>query len=129
MSQWNQSLDLPDNASDDVESGFLERHEVPWFYSIDPSGVIVFGNRNKQRQATFVPRMNVQRLRNLTRCLVKRKTVRINFNASIGAGDLINFVGGNPLCVLTAAHVYETGTDDGGGDNTYTRLWCASLEE
>ena len=64
----------------------------------------------------------------MTRCLVHRKTSKIDFSGQIVAGDLVNFVGGDKLCIITAAHVFESGTDDGGAGNTYTRLWLGSLE-
>jgi len=120
-------LDLPDNGSDDVESGFLERHEVPWFFSLNDSGGAVFGNRDKPRSVAYAPFKDVQRLRNMTRCLVRRKVSAIALAGGVVAGDLVNFVGADPLCVITAAHVFETGTD-GGGANQYSRLWLGSLE-
>jgi hypothetical protein len=121
-------LDLPNNASDDVDSGFLERHEVPWFFSLNETAGFVFGNQEKPRAVRYAPFKDVQRLRNMTRCLVHRKTSKIDFSGQIVAGDLVNFVGGDKLCIITAAHVFESGTDDGGASNTYTRLWLGSLE-
>lgn len=123
------ALTLPDNVSEDVESGFLERHAVPWFFSLDAAGGVVFGNRAKPRAARFSPFKDAARLYNMTRALVHRKTCRIGYAANIGAGDVIEFVGGKPLVVITAAHVYESGTDAGGGANAYTRLWLGSLEQ
>ena len=102
---------------------------MPWFFSLDAAGAAVFGNRDKPRAARFSPFKDAQRLRNLTRCLVHRKTSRINFSGQIVAGDLIAFAGGAKLAVITAAHVFESGTDDGGASNTYTRLWLGALEE
>lgn len=122
-------LTLPDNASDDVDGGFLERHEVPWFFSLDAAGQAVFGARDKPRVVRFSPHKNVQRLRNMTRCLVHRKTVKINYDARLGAGDLIAFTGGLKLSVITAAHFFSSGTDDGGDSETYTRMWLGALEE
>lgn len=119
---------LPDNASDDVDGGFLERHEVPWFFSLDAAGAAVFGNRKKPRTVRYAPFKDTQRLRNMTRCLVHRKTVRIDYDGRIGAGDLIAFAGGEKLAVVTAAHVFGSGTD-GGASDTYTRLWLGALEE
>jgi hypothetical protein len=120
---------LPDNAADDVDGGFLERHQVPWFYSLDAAGSVVFGNRDKPRVARFSPFKDAQRLRNMTRCLVHQRTVRMSFDGRIGAGDLIAFAGGAQLAVITAAHVFESGTDEGGASETYTRLWLGALEE
>lgn len=122
-------LNLPDNTSEDVASGFLERHSVPWFFSLNSAGQAVFGNRDKPRVARFSPFKDAQRLRNMTRCLVHRKTSRINLAGQIVAGDLIAYTGGAKLAVITAAHVFESGTDDGGTQNAYTRLWVGSLEE
>lgn len=122
------TMNLPDNASDDIDSGFLERHEVPWFFSTDDSGAHVFGNQNKARSTRFAPFKDAQRLRNMSRCLVRRKVTKIHPAMQIAAGDLINFVGGEPLCVVTVAHVFESGTD-GSGNNQYTRLWMGKLEE
>ena len=120
---------LPDNASDDVDGGFLERHAVPWFFSLDDDGVVVFGNREKPRAVRYAPFKDAQRLRNMTRCLVHRKTVRLTYDGRIGAGDLIAFAGGKKLVVITAAHVFGSGTDDGGASSTYTRLWLGAMEE
>lgn len=121
-------LTLPDNASEDVESGFLERHTVPWFFSLAASGAAVFGNRDKPRAVRYSPFKDAQRLRNMTRCLVHRKTSRTTMRWNIVAGDLIAYAGGAKLAVITAAHVFGSGTD-GGAQEAYTRLWVGSLEE
>jgi|GEM_PF-3807412 len=47
------------------------------------------------------------------------------FTRLVLAGDLIEFVGGVPLVIITAAHVFESGAD-GGETNQYTRLWLGS---
>lgn len=118
---------LPNNASDDVESGFLERHEIPWFFSLKDNAAFEYGNQTKPRSVRFSPFKNVQRLRNMSRCLVQRKVMRTDYSAQIVAGDLIEFVGGPDLVVITAAHVFESGTD-GGETNQYSRLWLGTLE-
>lgn len=121
-------MELPENASDYINSGFLERHEIPWFYSLDDAGGFVLGDQRKPRSVRYAPFMNAQRLRNMSRCLVQRKISNINLSAGIAAGDLINFTGRDPLVVITAAHVFQSGTD-GSGSNQYTRLWLGSLED
>lgn len=122
-------MTLPDLAADDIDSGFMERHEVPWFFSLDAAGVAIFGNRSKPRVVRFSPFKDVQRLRSMTRCLVHRKTPRIAYNGSIGAGDLVALASGAKLVVITAAHAFVSGTDDGGASDTYSRLWLGSVEE
>lgn len=120
---------LPETACKDVQTGFLEHHEVPWFYSLDAEGGFLFGNRDKPRLASFSPFKNVQRLRNLTRCLIHRKTVKILYDSNICAGDVIAFTGGSRYAVITAAHVFKSGTMDGGQNQAYTNLWLGEVEE
>ena len=48
-------LRLPDGSSQDIDSGFSERHEIPSFYSIADDGTFVYGNRDKARSAQFIP--------------------------------------------------------------------------
>lgn len=119
---------LPHSAADDVESGFLERHEVPWFFSADASASFVFGNRDKPRTVLFAPFKDEQRLRNMTRCLIRRKVVKIPLNMVVGAGELVEFADGTKLAVMTAAHVWESTGGNGGVGQNYTRLWLGELE-
>lgn len=120
---------LPETATLDVNTGFLERHEVPWFFSLDETGGFVFGNRDKPRAVQFSPFKNVQRLRNMTRCLIHRKTAKILYDINICAGDVIAFTGGTKYAVITAAHVFKSGTSDGGAAETFTRLWLGEVEQ
>ncbi len=118
---------IADNAAQDIKSGFSERHAVQSFYSLDENGAFVYGNKEKARSARFMPHMNEQQLRNLTRCLVQRKIAKIYYNEAICAGDLINVVNAPPLVVVTVAHVYTSGTD-GGSTEQFTKLWLSSME-
>ena len=120
---------LPETAALDVNTGFLERHEVPWFFSLDETGGFVFGNRDKPRSVQFSPFKNVQRLRNLTRCLIHRKTAKILYDINICAGDVIAFTGGTKYAVITAAHVFKSGSTDGGATEAFTRLWLGEVEQ
>lgn len=118
---------LPHSAADDMESGFLERHEVPWFYSLDDAAGVVFGNRDKPRAVRFAPFQNEQRLRNMSRCLIRRTVVKLPLNLAAGAGERVAFADGAALVVMTAVHVWESIGDGGAGQN-YTRLWLGALE-
>ena len=120
---------LPETAALDVNTGFLERHEVPWFFSLDEAGGFVFGNRDKPRSVQFSPFKNVQRLRNLTRCLIHRKTAKSLYDINICAGDVIAFTGGTKYAVITAAHVFKSGSTDGGATEAFTRLWLGEVEQ
>lgn len=119
-------LELPNNESENIVSGFLERHEIPSFYSIAPDGSIIYGNKLKARSAKFAPGKNLQQLQNMSRCLVQRKVSKINYNPSLRAGDLINFLGFEPLAIVTVAHVYQSG-NEGSGSNQYSKLWLSGI--
>lgn len=120
---------VPNVGQDAVETGFLERHTVPWFYSLDDTGAFVFGNTAKARKAMYSPFKNVQHLRNMTRCLVHKKTLKLAYDARIAAGDVIQTTDGERYAVITAAHVFESGADEGQMQNAYTRLWLGQVEE
>lgn len=121
-------IKIPDNASDDVKSEFLGRHEIPSFYSLSPAGEVVFGNRESARVARFVPGKNQQQLVNMSRCLVVAKETKTAYNLGLKAGDIVEFSGAKnrSLVIVTAAHVYES-VADGTGSNQYTKLWCGAL--
>lgn len=120
-------LSLADNAMTNTNSGFLERHEIPTYYSIDENGQIIYGNNDKTRAMTYVPFKNLQQLQNMSRCLVHRKEARVAFDLRICAGDLIEIIGAKPLVIVTACHVFDSGTDGSGGEQ-YTKVWLSSLE-
>jgi len=122
------ALQIPDNASENVTSGFKERHEVPFFYSVAQDGKLIYGNRAKSRTSRYVPNKDERQLRNMGRYLLRRKVSKIAYNASLAAGDLVGISASDPLAVVTAVHVFQSGTD-GSGANQYTRLFLASLEE
>ncbi len=122
--------DFPDKGSETVQTGFLERHSVPWFFSLSDSGSFVFGNRQKARRVAYSPFKNAIRLRNMTRCLVLKKVVRLSMDIQIAAGDVLrSSTDGEKYIVMTAAHVFEAGADTGGAPNTVTRVWLGQVEE
>jgi hypothetical protein len=121
-------MKIPYNAQDNVNSGFLERHEVPWFYSLKDDGTFVYGNQTKSRTVLYTPFKNTQRLQNMTRCLVQRKISKVKYLSKLCAGDLIDIIGSKPLVIVTVAHVLMGGTDSSPAEQ-YTRLWLSSVEE
>jgi hypothetical protein len=124
--QQKPVMSLPDIASENVNSGFLERHEVPFFYSLKGDGGFIHGNQAKARTARYAPFKNSLRLQNMTRCLVQKKVSKINLSPRLAAGDLIGITGAQPLVIVTAAHVLQSNTDGSGG-NQYTKLWLSGL--
>lgn len=127
LNKQNVVLTIPDISSENVESGFTERHQVPWFYSTDDSGGFVYGNQDKARSTKFIPKKNTLRLHNMTRVLIRKKVSKTALADRIVAGDLVGIQGSTPLVVVTAAHVFNSGTD-GSPSKQYTKLWLSSVE-
>lgn len=118
---------LPNSSADDVNSGFLERHEIPAFYSVNADGAMVMGNNVKNRTMRYQHGANEATLRNMTSCLVTEKMTRYRYAPAIAAGDIMGVEGGKPLVVMTAASLFQPGSD-GAPPQQYTRLWLGRLE-
>ena len=129
LQQQDAGRTIPGNASSATNGGFLERHQVPSFYSLDDAGAFVQGNRAKPRAAAFSPFKNAIQLRSMTRCLVTKMNARIAYDQRLCAGDVVRFTTGEKYIIVTAAHVFESGTDDGGAGEEYSRLWLGEVEE
>ena len=114
------------DTTTDLQSAFLERHEVPFFYSTDNSGNFAYGNRTKTRAAFYMPRQDARTLANMTKVLIMRKQFKSPYAPAINAGQVITVVD-TPYAVVTAAHAYQTGTD-GSGANAYSKFWLGSLQ-
>lgn len=123
------AISLPNSSSDDVQSSFLERHEAPWFYSLAADGSVVQGNRTKARTAEYAPRMSAMALQNMTRCLVRRKVSKTDYAGQLCAGDVVQYRGGDKMAIITACHYFSSGTDQGGAQESYTRLWVGTVNK
>ena len=120
------AITIPNNADENISSEFKARHEVPWFYSLNPDGSFVYGNQSKSRTVRYTPDTNALRLHNMTRCLVRQKESKIRFSGRLAAGDLVDINGAKPLVIGTAAHIFVSGVD-GSGTDQYTKLWLYGL--
>lgn len=119
-------LRVPANVTEEIESGFLERHEIPWFLSIDEDNEFVLGDNSKARHARYQHHAEEDVLRNMTRVLVQATRVRVDLAMSVCAGDAAEVIGVDTYAILTAAHTITTGT---AGDKIeqYTRAWLGAL--
>lgn len=120
--------DIPVTSAENIASGFLERHEIPTFYSVDDSGNFIYGNKEKARSARFVANKDEITLRNMSTCLLLKQVSRIGYNDTIVAGDLIQVSDSESLVVITAAHVFAAGVD-GDAPQQYTKLWLGELHK
>lgn len=122
------ALTLPDSSGEELKSGFLEHHEIPNAFSLSAAGAFVQTSAtDRARKAVFAPHKTQAALRNMSRCIVLSKVVRTAYAGQIAAGDRVNITGVEaPLVVMTAAHVFESGTDGAGADQ-YSRLWLGKV--
>lgn len=120
--------DITISSGIDINSGFLERHDIPTYYSIDDNGNFIFGNRAKARKAKYVAGKDEITLRNMSRCLILAKTLQIAYNNNVVAGDLVQMDAENSFVVITSASVFAAGTD-GDPPQQYTKLWLGVLYE
>ncbi|MGS0741347.1 hypothetical protein ACVBEF_05885 [Glaciimonas sp. GG7] len=120
-------LSLEFDTTENIESGFMERHEVPTFFSIDAAGAFVYGNRAKGRSIRYQPRTDTRVLWNMTRALVRRKIMTTDYQPTVHAGKVIQ-IENSKYAIITAAHVFEGGSD-GGDSQMYSKFWLGTMEE
>jgi hypothetical protein len=115
---------ITDDSASLVRSPFLERHEIPWGFTVGSDGGAIFGRRDGAgRQPAYLPRATERQVVNLSSCLVVRRRVIGAYAGHIRAGDVVE-VGGVKHVVVTAAHAATSGAD-GGASNQTTSLWLA----
>lgn len=128
LKNQDSDITLPANAIDETKAGFLERHQIPTYFSTDKNGKQIFGNRKKERRMVFVAGKDVRQLTNMGRILVRSSIQKIDYSGQYCAGDVVKLSNGENRVVITAAHVFISGTD-GGAAEQYTRLWLGTVEE
>lgn len=128
LKNQDTKITLPANAIDETKTGFLERHQIPSYFSTDKNGQQIFGNRKKERRMVFVPNKDIRQLTNMSRILVRANIQKIDYSGQYCAGDVVNLSNGEKRVVITAAHVFMSGTE-GGAAEQYTRLWLGTVEE
>lgn len=123
--QQPKDLIVQADAAAGVESEFLERHEIPSYFSLDDAGEFVQGDTSVTRGVIYHPRTERRELHNMSRVLVLRKIAPAAMAQSVVAGDAIR-VGDETLAVMNAVHVFET-SEANGQINSYSRFWLGGL--
>lgn len=121
------SMSIPSSATKGAESDFLERHEVPTFYSIADDGSIIYADSAKARSSSYSPRKSKMMLNGMGKVLVRRKEARIDFAGHLCAGDVIEVAGAKNLAIITACHYFASGTETGGAQQAFTKLWLGDV--
>lgn len=107
------------DSTDASDSEFLERHNVPSFFSTNDDGATVMGDMSVARGVRFLPRTSERSLRNATRVLVVRRTVDADLAQQVQAGDVLD-LNGIKMVVVTAVHTMEA---KDGITETGSRFW------
>lgn len=106
-----------------IESEFLERHEIPSFFSTADDNSAVRGDFTKTRQIRFITRTDARVLYNMTRVLVTRRRIENQLSEGIAAGDLVR-IQGQDFAVITAAHLFE---QNEGVTESQSVFWVGDL--
>lgn len=113
------------DSTDLIESEFLQRHEIPAFYSVAEDGSFVRGDFSLPRAIHYLPRSDELVLRNATRVLVTKRVIDSQMAQAIQAGDVIE-VAGEKMVVITAAHSSQL---NDGRTETASRFWTGVLSQ
>jgi len=108
-------LHIPNTASEEVNSQFLTKHEVPLYISVDDNNSVITGNNIGKVE--YSPFKDTQTLNKMAKALIQVTPVKINLNPSLQAGDLV-IMGNKELVIVTVAHVFEP-------RKQYSRLWLS----
>lgn len=108
------------------DSEFLQDHLISSFFSTKIDGSLAKGNFLESRKREFLARTPERILFNLSKCLILKRKVAINYNSSINAGDCIS-VNNTNMAIITAAHYYQSETTD--DVEQYSRLWLGVLQK
>lgn len=108
------------DSTDLIESEYLQRHEIPSFFSLDEAGEFVMGDQSLARAVMYMPRSEERTLRNATRALVTKRLIDSDLAQQLNAGDVIE-VKGEKMVIITAAHAME---NVHGRTQSFSKFWC-----
>ncbi len=115
---------LQENSTQDFISGFVERHEVPAFYSNTGNGNLISASGKRGRGADFEMFADSQILNNLSTYLIQRKVWTTRLTPNINAGDVIEIEKKNYV-VITATHLFSQ--PESGSGSQLSRFWLGQL--
>lgn len=113
------------DSTDLIQSEFLQRHEIPAFYSLGADGGFVFGAFENARQFQYMPRSDERTLRNASRVLVTKRIADSQLAEQINAGDVMDVMGEKHV-VVTAAHVMQR---EEGVTESNSKFWLGIMSK
>lgn len=115
---------LPEDNTQEFISGFVERHEVPAYYSNTGSGDVISASGKRGRGADFEMFADSQILNNLSTYLIQCKVWTTRLTPNINAGDVIEIKKKNYV-VITATHLFSQA--ETGSGSQLSRFWLGKL--
>lgn len=111
---------IPALADVTRKSGFIERHEIPAYFSIEKGGGSITGDFSKPRAVMYSPQKTAKQLYAMSQVLLNVKTFPAEFSPDKNAGDLLE-IGGTNFIIITAAH--ESSMSSDGGYVSRSQFW------
>ena len=121
------AITFPVDRTQRLESELLARHAIPFVVSTDEANGVVSTKREAGRAVVYWPRADTRVLNNMGTSLLTTRKMQQALEVDINAGDRID-VGGTPMVVVTAAHVFQAKTADADGEEK-TVLWLGELRK
>lgn len=115
---------LHQDITQSLESGFMERHEAPSYYSNTSDGGVAKSNSTSGRRADFEMFADQQVLNNLSTYLITRKVWTTGLTPNIMAGNVIQILD-EKFVVITATHAFAKAGS--GSGSQMSRFWLGSL--
>lgn len=117
---------IPIASTQEVQSGFIERHETPAYYSNAKNGAIIKSKAKQGRRSLYEMFADSQILNNLSTYLLIKRIWTTDLTVNINAGDLLE-VENESYVVVTATHAL-TKVDSGSGGGL-SRFWLAQISK
>ncbi|MEE3608286.1 hypothetical protein [Avibacterium paragallinarum] len=115
---------LQQDCTQEFISGFVERHEIPAYYSNTENGDVITSTTKLGRGADFAMFADKQILNNLSTYLIQRKVWTTRLTPNINAGDIIE-VEHKKYVIITATHLFSQ--FDAGSGSQLSRFWLGEL--
>lgn len=111
---------IPSMTSETKKSGFLERHEIPAYFTIDAAGKVLQGDFSSPRAVDYAPQKTAKQLFSMSQVLLNVKTITVEYMPDLNAGDLVT-VGNKDFVIITAAHASNVNST--GGRSMSSTFW------
>lgn len=115
---------LPLDSTQHIQSGFIERHEIPAYFSNKANGAVVKATKNEGRRAEYEMFADAQTLNNLSIYLLNSRIWTTRLMPNLNAGALVQ-INSEPFVIITAVHAL--GKSGSGSGSQVSRFWLGSL--